>query len=258
MRYCPECGEKLLKKDEKFCSECGAALASKAQKAAAAQAPAEPEPSAGKPAQKKPFGVREMALVAAGVLILALFVNWVLSAVVGGIENGRQVVLQLQMEETLQKYGEDLSRAQIDADAAKAAQLKGEFAQFMQTVSYDTVQMATSVQQYNMSEKITDRNLAAKAAAAKQFALQVNEFKSHIGGLKAFAIDNWADIAQISGGQANMSEKDLSSFDSAIAKFADLELKMAGELEAFAGTGSSRMAIASDAIRTLRESAGSS
>jgi len=274
MQYCPDCGVELLKPDEKFCTECGASLSEKKSpkpKAAAKREPAKPliapikMPDWGKmtakassAVPKKQFGAREMAIGAAVVLLVAVLVNAGVSAGLSGLQKGMYSKLQAQMDDNLQKYKEDLARSQIDADSAKVAQLTGELQQFTQTFSYEGMHMAATAQEYNASEKVSDRNLARKAAAAKKLALQANEFISQIEGFKAFATDNLADIERISGNKYNMSESAFSEFDTMETQMRQMELQMAGELEAFAGTSSSRMAIAADAINTLKEAAGSS
>jgi len=80
MRYCAECGKKLLEPDEKFCPECGAALSKETPPAVGAKQPSAAAPSAkagkGKPAAEEPAkrkgGVRVLLFAIGVVLILGM------------------------------------------------------------------------------------------------------------------------------------------------------------------------------------------
>ncbi len=198
---------------------------------------------------------RLMVAVIVIVLILAIIVNAFLGFGVQYNAKVKQAKLDAKMQDDVQKFQEDLARQQILSDTKKKAEIGSTLSQFINTFLYDANVINSTIGEYNPSVNISDRNLASKAAAAKKLALAVNEYASHVDGMKAYVQQNAAELQRL-GADMNTTNAGVDRFESTVSYFKVLESYAIIDLETFANTSSARRAVAADAIETLRESEG--
>ena len=198
---------------------------------------------------------RRLAAVIVAVLILAILGNAFLGFGVQYNVKEKRAKLDAKMQDDAQKFQEDLVRQQILSDAKKKAEIKNTLSQFINTFMYDANLINNTVNEYNPPLNISDKNLANKAAAAKKFALAVNEYASHVDGMGDYVQQNAAEFRRL-GADENTTSTMVNGFESTVSYFKTLENYAIIDLETFANTSSARRAIAADAIETLRESEG--
>ncbi|MCX6777563.1 MAG: hypothetical protein NT157_01630 [Candidatus Micrarchaeota archaeon] len=256
MQYCSECGQKLPTPNPKHCTECGATLSS------AKETPA--REVARNTGLFQLIVARRRSLVAGLLLLLALAVltNVFVGAGLADAAKAKQSEQEAQLrqfeltpQDDSQMQQEDLRRQQILADSKKAAELGNSLKQFLSALQYDAVQMQATGNEYESSGELTYNSLPKKAAAARKFALQVNEYASHVDGMKAFIHQNLADLQNFSNDSINETAMD-EQLDSTKVYFRGIEHAVELELEAFVDSDPLRMSMAGDTIEVLKESQG--
>ncbi len=194
---------------------------------------------------------RKWAVALCVVLVIAIPLYLLFDSIESGGAKEIRAQQEARMAEAVQKYDEDLLRAQTSADAAFKARLAGTFNQFLITAQYDVAQINATLFEYG-PQNVSGSNFADKLAAGRKFALQVNEYSSHIDGLKQFFLENVADFNRLGTREINQTAA-TAQLDSSKAFFKKAAGMLADDLESFAKTSASRTAAASETIALLRQ-----
>ena len=105
---------------------------------------------------------------------------------------------------------------------------------------------------YKPGEKITDSNVARKAADAKQLAGQVNNYFSMSNGLKAFVIQNGGELERLDN-SSNISSM-VARLDTMSEGYKFLEAYAVADLQSYGNVSSTRMSKVAGAIEALQQS----
>jgi hypothetical protein len=249
MAFCPECGSKIMQAKEKFCPDCGTPLSGTRQAPSSAKVskPSAPQKQAAKavPSIIKPwhFGL-------AAVIILAILMNFGLSSSIASTTASKNAQLQPQMQDTARKYSEDLQRGQVQADAAEKKQFSNVVNQFLQAFNYNDHQINVTGDDYKPGEKITDSNVARKAADAKQVAGLVNNYFSMSDGLKAFVIQNGGELERLDN-SSNISSM-MAKLDTMSEGYKFIEEYAIADLQSYGNKSASKSVKVAEAIRALQ------
>ncbi|VVB68565.1 Uncharacterised protein [Candidatus Norongarragalina meridionalis] len=193
-----------------------------------------------------------------GVFVLLLLGFFIGAAVDGGsqtLAKKDQARLEKQMQDTVSRHREDLLRQRVESDAAMKGELMKTIRQYVLILNYDMTQINATKYEYKPQENVSDANFAGKVATARKFAVQANDFYSHVDGFVGFITENQAEIERLSGASMNVSEG-TEEFTQAKASLKEIENTVALELETFAKSNSymqsQRMAILGNTPALLR------
>ena len=198
MKFCPDCGKKLLKEDLKFCPECGAALKA---------APAAPRAAgAAQAAQAKPKGplVKYWAWTAAGVLLLAWLLIFIAAA---GYHDDS---LRKTRADSEARITVQLSESKPLLDAQRKVLVSTAVSQYVSALQVD----AMAIQQNsNKMANWPQLNESEQLVVAHDFAMALKDTVDHCDAGRIFVAReralleaSGANVTQIIGGLDQMED----------------------------------------------------